>query len=174
VITSDHGEELLDHGYVGHASTQCYGTLYEEVLRIPLIVIDPRAKSRTLRGRVQGLDLFSTLLGLAGAVVPASAGIDLSDAISGKQEAISRLESNKREFLFHSSRMGFRTPKEYEGHGVSAISNGEWKLIIENYGSERTMLFNLKDDPLEKDPVVNGTRVEYWRKKLLSASSPNK
>lgn len=66
LLTSDHGEELLDHGQVGHG-----GTLYQEVIEIPLMIRLPGAK-RT--GRVEHtarlIDVFPTLLGIAGIEPP--------------------------------------------------------------------------------------------------------
>ena len=44
VLTADHGEELLDHGHVGHASTSHHAILNEEVLRVPLLIADPRVQ----------------------------------------------------------------------------------------------------------------------------------
>ena len=41
VVTSDHGEEFLEHGSWEHQKT-----LYEEVVRIPLIVAGPEVKAR--------------------------------------------------------------------------------------------------------------------------------
>jgi arylsulfatase A-like enzyme len=38
VVTADHGEELLERGNVGHASTTRAGHLHEEILRIPMFV----------------------------------------------------------------------------------------------------------------------------------------
>ena len=77
VITADHGDELLEHGHVGHASTAHYATLYEELLRIPLLIIDPRIREpRRSQGRVWLADLLPTLLGMAGVSgsgVPAAA-----------------------------------------------------------------------------------------------------
>lgn len=45
VVTADHGEEFLEHGYVEHA-----WTLYEESIRVPLILWAP---GKILPGRVQ-------------------------------------------------------------------------------------------------------------------------
>lgn len=42
VVTADHGEELLERGNVGHASTTRAGHLHEEIVRIPLFVWLPR------------------------------------------------------------------------------------------------------------------------------------
>ncbi len=38
IITSDHGEEFLDHGSIGH---RWLGSLHEELVRVPLIVLLP-------------------------------------------------------------------------------------------------------------------------------------
>lgn len=63
VVTSDHGEEFFEHGRKGHRFT-----LYDEVIRIPLIVWAP---GRVPAGRViespAGLiDVYPTLVELAG------------------------------------------------------------------------------------------------------------
>lgn len=42
VVTADHGEELLERGNVGHASTTRAGHLHEEVVRVPLFIWMPR------------------------------------------------------------------------------------------------------------------------------------
>jgi arylsulfatase A-like enzyme len=64
IVTSDHGEETLDHGRWGHGVT-----LFEEVLRIPLILTIPgyppaRASTEEV---VSLVDLFATLCDLLGA-----------------------------------------------------------------------------------------------------------
>jgi arylsulfatase A-like enzyme len=62
VITSDHGEEFGEHGSLGHG-----GTLYEEVLRIPLMIAGPGvAQDRFVDAPVSTLDIMPTLLDLAG------------------------------------------------------------------------------------------------------------
>ena len=62
VVTADHGEAFYEHGYWKHTQT-----LYEEMVRVPLIVKWP-AESPT--GRVPNLvsqvDVFPTVLGAVG------------------------------------------------------------------------------------------------------------
>lgn len=41
IVTADHGEELLERGNVGHASTTRAGHLHEEIVRVPLFVWAP-------------------------------------------------------------------------------------------------------------------------------------
>ena len=62
-ITADHGEEFLEHGQAAH-----YKTLYDEVLRVPLVIRYPGhiAPGRRLQGQVRLMDVAPTLLTLAG------------------------------------------------------------------------------------------------------------
>jgi arylsulfatase A-like enzyme len=62
VLTADHGEEFWEHGGLYHGKT-----LYEEILRVPLIVSSPGApRGRTVDEPVSLVDLAPTILGLAG------------------------------------------------------------------------------------------------------------
>ena len=62
VFSSDHGEEFWEHGLSGHGRN-----LYEEVLRVPLIIRHPRrfAAGRVVAEPVELVDLFPTILALA-------------------------------------------------------------------------------------------------------------
>ena len=62
-ITADHGEEFLEHGQAAH-----YKTLYDEVLRVPLVIRYPGHvfAGRRLQGQVRLMDVAPTLLTLAG------------------------------------------------------------------------------------------------------------
>lgn len=64
VVTSDHGEEFFEHGEVGWHSH----TLYEELLRVPLIVRLPGARFAGRRPvqRVRSIDIAPSLLDLLG------------------------------------------------------------------------------------------------------------
>jgi arylsulfatase len=69
ILTSDHGEEFYDHGGTRHSRT-----LYQEVVRVPLIVILPgggRSPGRSVQARVSTLDVYPTILEMAGLPVPA-------------------------------------------------------------------------------------------------------
>ncbi|MDG2335866.1 MAG: sulfatase [Myxococcota bacterium] len=67
LLTSDHGEELLDHGAVGHG-----GTLYREVIEIPLMIRLPGGVGAQQSPRVARLlDVLPTLAVLAGVEAPA-------------------------------------------------------------------------------------------------------
>jgi len=67
LFTSDHGEEFLDHGGWRHADT-----LYEEVLRVPLLLRLPGGAhgGRVIEAPADQIDVVPTLLDLAGVAVP--------------------------------------------------------------------------------------------------------
>jgi arylsulfatase A-like enzyme len=71
VVTADHGEALFQHGFLGH-NTQ----LYEESIRVPLLVRAPGLSPRRVPDLVELIDLTPTILELAGlAGDPALAGM---------------------------------------------------------------------------------------------------
>ena len=67
VVTSDHGEEFLDHGSWEHQKT-----LYEEVIRVPLVVHGPGIAARREPAPVSLLDVAPTILAWAGVAAPSS------------------------------------------------------------------------------------------------------
>jgi arylsulfatase A-like enzyme len=67
VVTSDHGEEFWEHGAYGHGHS-----LYDELLHVPLLVKLPHSTRRgTVDAPVSTASLASTILGVAGAPLPA-------------------------------------------------------------------------------------------------------
>jgi arylsulfatase A-like enzyme len=61
IVTSDHGEEFLERGQIGHERT-----LSREVLSIPLLVAAPGVGPRVVEGVVGLADLVPTVLELVG------------------------------------------------------------------------------------------------------------
>lgn len=164
VLTSDHGEELLEHGHVGHASTAHHATLYEEVLRVPLIVLDPRITApRVLQRRVQGLDLFPTLHRLAGLPAPDCEGFDLTPALfAGREPSVAR----DRPFVFCSATMGCPTPRERAHERIDGVSDGAHKLVVLRDTQTQTHLYDLRRDPRERQPV-RAAKVEQRLLRIL-------
>ncbi len=68
-MTADHGEAFYEHGYWEHTQT-----LYEEMVRIPLIVKWPKGSTvpagRRIATQVSQTDVFPTLLEAAGVESP--------------------------------------------------------------------------------------------------------
>lgn len=133
VLTSDHGEEFYEHESVGHG-----GTLYDEVVAVPLIIRPPKSwtgpRGRRVDGLVETRDLYDTLAELAEGKVP---------------------EPGSRSLL------PFWDDPDREGrpYVVSEIASQvmvrteDWKLI-ESPETGRYSLFSLKDDPAELHDVA--------------------
>ncbi|MBI5515858.1 MAG: sulfatase-like hydrolase/transferase [Deltaproteobacteria bacterium] len=77
-VTADHGEEFGEHGGVYHGSA-----LYDEQVRVPLVLVAPGLGPGVVPEPVELLDLAPTLAALAGARAPAGArGRDLRPRLS--------------------------------------------------------------------------------------------
>lgn len=158
-LTSDHGEELFDHGGVLHGYT-----LYEEMLRIPLVLWAPgRLRPGVVRAATDNLDLHATLLGLAGLPKPDGA---TGRPLTGPLPETPRLAAA-------SSLKG----------GVYAIRSGRFKVIWaprtgiqwgmgEGIGRSHDpeYLFNLERDPEERENLAGGGGLEaaWLRSRLLA------
>ncbi len=75
IVTSDHGEAFAEHGMIRHGFE-----LWEELVRVPLIVRVPGIAPRHIQARRSAIDLAPTILDLCG--VPAPSGSD-GDFLSG-------------------------------------------------------------------------------------------
>jgi hypothetical protein len=65
IVLSDHGEAFGEHGSTFHGKT-----LYDELLRVPLMVSVPGARPRTVTDAVSLIDLGPTVLDLMGVATP--------------------------------------------------------------------------------------------------------
>jgi arylsulfatase A-like enzyme len=76
ILTSDHGEEFMEHGSIVHTKT-----LYDELLAVPLILRGPGIPAGARVQSMAGLvDILPTVLGLAGFELPAGLdGVDLAE-----------------------------------------------------------------------------------------------
>jgi arylsulfatase A-like enzyme len=75
IFTSDHGEEFMEHGSIVHTKT-----LYDEVLRVPLILRGPGIpRGARVRSMAALIDIVPTVLGLLDiAPPPGLDGVDLA------------------------------------------------------------------------------------------------
>jgi len=86
VFTSDHGEEFLEHGEFEHGHS-----VYNEVLRVPLVLWAPGLEPRRIESPASLIDLYPTLLEAVGADGPArSPGRSLLAMPAGEDRASRR------------------------------------------------------------------------------------
>lgn len=150
VVTSDHGQEFMDHG--GYT----YGhSLYDEVLRVPLLVAGAPAQAWAgglVETPVSLVDLLPTLLDLGAAAVPLEAqGRSLLPALRGEA-----LEAGP---IYAEST--YRVPYE-----LKSVRRDGLKLI---YGRGPVELFDLAADPGEQHDLsaVMPEAAELLRRDLL-------
>jgi len=135
VITNDHGEELRDHGTMGHG-----WPLFEEQLRAPLLmryapIFKPGASIKQV---VEQVDLAPTILDALGVPPMKSAeGLSLlpllSDGIGKRQHPFYAVSWTRK--LMRSVRVG------------------DWKLIA-GKNSGWMYLYNLRNDPKEQHNLL--------------------
>jgi len=78
VVTADHGEEFGEHGGLLHGRT-----LYEEVLRVPLLLRAPGVAPAVVGETVDQCDIAPTLRALAGLpAAPVCDGVDLLQRVA--------------------------------------------------------------------------------------------
>ncbi len=108
VLTSDHGEELGEHGKFLHSQ------IYRETLHVPLIVLHPGLEGgRRIRELVQSIDLAPTLYQLAGIEsIPRMSGASLVPLLThgenpGPREAVvESLDASQRRSLVQQTEEG--------------------------------------------------------------------
>jgi len=144
ILTSDHGEEFKDHGYFGHGLT-----LYDEVLRVPLIMRFPMLLPSNMRvkGQVQSLDIFPTVLGLVG-LDPARyplGGRDLLGMIhAGSADPVPVISetsmSGDRRYALRDGRYKLITPYKLDFGGNLQIDQPEEVFDLQTDSQEKTNL----------------------------------
>lgn len=152
VVTSDHGEEFLDHQWRGHSKT-----LYDEAIHVPLVMKYPRRipAGQVVDDQVRLSDVAPTILGLAGVHHPkfgsGSKGPhrerDLTPWITGG----SPLEPFPRLLAFGELRRSTT-------QGLVSVRSPEEKYIEAIADPNTYWHFRLSDDPTEKDLVSDPPR----------------
>ncbi len=146
VITSDHGEEFLEHGSVLHGRTQ-----FDEVIRVPLIVRGPGIPAGRRISEIGSLvDLAPTLFAALGVSPPAGMdGIDLSPLWrAAASEASERLVFSEAD---HGSEVrDNKWAARFKSHRDStrAVRNARFKLHHDRV-SGTWRLYDLQGDPGE-------------------------
>lgn len=171
VITADHAEELLEHGWVGHTSTAEWPTLHHEVLRIPLVlagfeaVAPGQAIPTDLVARQ--IDVLPTLCDLLNLPSPAAMdGRSLMDALRG--ESLPPVTAYAETTL-----AGFRTPAGDAPHRLRALYSGPHKLIVSSL--DETRLYDRSVDVGEQHPLSGADALaETLRQELQSTAAASR
>lgn len=135
IITSEHGEELLDHGSFDRFGQK---NLYDEVVRVPLIIKFPNTTAmggkRIIR-QVQLIDIMPTILDFLGIPINKEAqGLSLVPLIEGKS-----VKDDFNRYAYSEA-----STNKY------ALRTNEYKLI---YNNGKFELYDLKEDKMEMNDL---------------------
>lgn len=153
VVVSDHGEEFGERQYWG-AHTW---SLYNELLQVPLIIKAPNLKVGIENKPASIVDLAPTILDLVGIQKPAEfKGTSYrklqNDNIIYSETSTPAFAPKTPETLHRTYKAKVRK-QTIDIKKESIIQNG-WKLILSHEGKEQKELYNLNDDPFEKDNLA--------------------
>jgi arylsulfatase A-like enzyme len=139
IVVSDHGEEFLERGWLGHTIT-----LNEEVVAVPLVAVLPGAggDGTVVESTVETRSLFATVL-------------DYLEIDDTKRPGASLLPLVRGEAAAAGSDVAYASvwlPPDRSDVGknvvMSSVRSGEWKLIVDHLRG-REQLYDLATDPGE-------------------------
>jgi arylsulfatase A-like enzyme len=145
IVTSDHGEEFLEHGGVLHSRTQ-----YQELLHVPLIVRGPGVPAGArIATPVSLVDVAPTVLAAMGLTVPdLMDGADLSGLWQRAGDGSDTAQTPPEPFAGRALYAG----ADYDESGdnrLHAVRRGRYKLIYDATTDEYA-LYDLVEDPGER------------------------
>ena len=176
IITSDHGEEFFEHGAMNHGHT-----LYEELLRVPLIVKWPEGMTPergaapgsvpSSVGRVSGptslIDIVPTILDVAGLNMPPNLpGRSLRrpvpesrSRVAEHAEDVHAIQLGDYKLIRGAIRRHDRSTAEQELYDLAG-DPGEQHNLVETRSDVVEHLARLLDEYLESWPVLDRSEAQ--------------
>ncbi|MFW6139872.1 MAG: sulfatase [Acidobacteriota bacterium] len=156
VFTSDHGEEFFDHGAWDHGHS-----LYNESIRVPLIIKFPRDKfkGKKIKASLSQVDIMPTILD--------EMRIDYSDLIMDGKSLFPLLKGKEKGDRVFLSDFGSNVLRSHIPQKIS-MNKGSYKLILNKKFSQNDLsffaapppetetveLFDILSDPQEKNNIA--------------------
>jgi arylsulfatase A-like enzyme len=158
VITSDHGEDMMEHGWLHHGTT-----LYDPALRVPFVALWPGRIPAGARLECQRslVDLTPTLLDLL--------GLEAAPAVDGESFAKDLLRGGCRSSSPAFFELRNATWAETSDLPAAGLRDDHWKYIARlKTGSDE--LYDLEQDPGEKVNLIGSERerVDAMRGRILA------
>ena len=146
IVTADHGEAFGEHGTQFHATT-----LYDELLRVPLIISSPGVRPRQVSEPVSLVDLGPTVLDLMGVPTPGHfMGQSLVPFLRGESPVLTR-------------------PIVAEGRLKRAMvfPDGKKAIVDDRHGTIE--VYDLRSDPKEERNLFDENRDAEAHEAVLRA-----
>ena len=148
VITGDHGEAFGEHGQTAHN-----WTVYDEEVRVPLLLVNPRMFPHETRVERLGrqIDIAPTLLALLGYAQPSD----------WEGESLFSTNAVERAYLF--SRYGNYTFGLVDGHLKYVYDFNRARAELYDLDADRGELHDLSSDPVNSATIKRDhLRIEAW------------
>ncbi|MCA9103381.1 MAG: sulfatase-like hydrolase/transferase [Planctomycetales bacterium] len=158
VFTSDHGDQLLEHGLMGK------NVFFEASVRVPLMMRLPgRIAPRRYDQLVETIDVMPTLLELSGAPIPEDChGQSLANLLTGASAETSTRDAVFSENIIPEVITSGSLDFEFvPGKGIKGIRHPDAKMVRTerwkyNYYPEGfAELYDLANDPAEQHNLAN-------------------
>ena len=145
IFVADHGEEFLDHGQGGHSRT-----LYQEVVRVPLIMRFPVGDhaGKSVKIPVTLMDAAATVLAAAGADGDGLDGMDLGPFVAGTAP----LEHADRPLFFD---LDIQRWGNQSINIMSGVLFRNYKLLLRTHPTREEALYSLKHDADETENLMD-------------------
>lgn len=162
ILAGDHGEELGERGTFNRFGNQ---NLYQEVIRVPLIIKYPsiRLKTKKIDSLVETVDIMPTILDLL--------HIPIEHNLQGKS-LVPLIEKDADRVINKYA------VAEASRNKLVIVRNDGWKLLYSPSGNE---LYNINVDPLERNNLI-GQKLDvqvslmkelfFWRQRYEKEDSP--
>jgi len=142
IITSDHGEAFGEHGLYRHGFE-----LWEELIRVPLVIYVPGATPRRIAVRRGAIDIVPTILDIFGLPAPEAEKPPLP-GVSLLPDVLAPPGYTPAPRIVYSD-----MPAGPYNDSREAYIEGDMKLITS--GGRALGLFDLKSDPAEKHDLLD-------------------
>ena len=166
ILTSDHGEEFLEHGHIGHR----WG-LHREALMVPLIISSPVISPARIEELVGLVDLTPTLLDLMDLPIPeVMEGLSLVPLMRAETGGTDRPAFRLSELTTTRRYPPWEVPegpRERLIHEASSLDD-DYHLIVDlESGAER--LYDIRRDPHQRHDLAPALPLlaQALRQKLL-------
>lgn len=172
VVTADHGQGLGDHDWWSH------GILYEEQIRVPLILRlpeGPRERGRRIDYLVRSIDVMPTLLELVGIAPegqPPMQGRSLVPLLDDPAAPDPGLVAYADALNILTTLPFGGLPPDVKDDMHFAVSDGSWTYIHHLLHPENSELYHLDDDPGQLVNVIAERPEETRRMQRILVSHP--
>lgn len=157
VLVADHGEGFFEHGIIGHGMG-----IYNEIIKIPMIITGQSFIKQRVEQPVQLIDLYPTICSIVGIDTSQLIldGMNLFDRIQGKTDevicdAYPLIAMIDGPYKLISSHIKFKSRKNIYKEFISIVAERKWGRLAYWLHSllKKDVLYDYKEDPQERKNI---------------------